>query len=87
MMSIDKLRYIVFLLDSTVDQHDGKVFCSIKDAREFCKDAIDDHYASKFIIGSFVLDGSSEMNIEFIESFGLKTSPRKKEQLNLFSKT
>lgn len=83
-MNVQDLRYIVFVLDSTVDQHDGKVFRSISDAKEFCNDCINDQYGSKFIIGSFVNNDHEEMNISYIESFGLKTSVKKLTQLDLF---
>lgn len=83
--NVEDLRFIVFILDSKIEQHDGKVFCTFQDARAFCQDCINDKYGSKFIIGSFVLTTHREMNIEFIETFGLSTSKKKLEQLDLFA--
>jgi hypothetical protein len=77
------LRFIVFVLNSKVEYHDGKVFVSLKDAREFVRDTMEVKYGDKAVIGTFVDDGSQEMNIEFIETIGLKTS-KKVSQLNLF---
>jgi hypothetical protein len=78
------LKYIVFVLDSKFEQHDGKVFSSLPDAREFVSDCINEKWGNKMIIGTFVLQDAREMEIEFIETFGLNTSKKKIEQLNLF---
>jgi hypothetical protein len=32
---IEAIRYIVFLIDSKIKQHDGKVFVSLDEAREY----------------------------------------------------
>ncbi len=86
-MKVEDLRFIVFVLDSTIEQHDGKVFSNIADARLFVKDCIDENWGSKMIIGSFVFNlQQKEMNIEFIETFGLNTSKKKIQQLDLFQK-
>ncbi len=84
-MDIVDLRYIVFALDSKIESHDGKVFSKLADARIFVKDCIEEKWADKLILGSFVLDDSGEMNIEFIETFGMHTSKKKIEQLDLFA--
>lgn len=84
-MDIIDLRFIVFILDSKREAHDGKVFPSLIKAREFVRECIDEKWGNKMIIGSFVNDNSEEMNIEFIETFGLSTSKSKIDQLELFT--
>ena len=86
-MDIVDLRYIVFALDSKIESHDGKVFSKLADAKIFIKDCIQEQWADKLILGSFVLDNSGEMNIEFIETFGMHTSKKKIEQHDLFAST
>ncbi len=84
-MKVEDLRFIVFVLDSTIEQHDGKVFSNLSDARKFVKDCIDEKWGNKMIIGSFVFNPEHrEMNIEFIETFGLGTSKKHITQLDLF---
>lgn len=36
----ENIRYILFLIDSKIKDHDGKIFCSLRDAREYAKDTI-----------------------------------------------
>jgi len=84
-MKVEDLRFIVFVLDSKIEQHDGKVFTSMYDARKFVKDCIDEKWGSKMIIGSFVFNQEhKEMNIEFIETYEFPFSKKKISQLNLF---
>ena len=83
-MKVEDLRYIVFCLDSKVEYHDGKILHGIQDARNFIQDMINENLADKFILGSFVLSDSKEINIEFIETFGMKTSKKNLNQLQLF---
>ena len=37
------LRYIIFLIDSKIKQHDGKIFCSYDEARKYASDCINDN--------------------------------------------
>lgn len=84
-MKVEDLRFIVFVLDSKIEQHDGKVFTSMCDARRFVKDSIDEKWGDKMIIGSFVFNPEHrEMNIEFIESVGFPHSKKDIKQLSLF---
>ncbi len=84
-MKPEDLRFIVFVLDSKIEQHDGKVVTSMDDARKFVKDCIDEKWGEKMIIGSFVFNPDHrEMNIGFIETFGLGTSKKNITQLDLF---
>lgn len=83
-LNVQQLRYIVFVIDSTFDDHDGKVFSDVRRAREFIKDCTDNEWASKFIIGSFINDGTAEMEIHFIEEYGYKKKITDKNQLSLF---
>lgn len=82
--SIIDIRYIVFCIDSKIAQHDGKVFSNLRDAKSFILDCSLDHYCSKFIIGSFTLNNSKEMNIHLIETFGFNHSVKNINQLSIF---
>ena len=65
------LRYIVFLIDSKIKDHSGKIFISLHNAKEYAKDLISENYADKAIIGMFYLIAdSSEMLITMIETIG-----------------
>lgn len=83
---LENLRYIVFLIDSEYKNHDGKVFVSLNEAREFCKDVIAEKYADKIIIGMFEINGSRNMHISMIETFGFKGDSKNENQLTLFTK-
>lgn len=50
-MEVSNLRYIVFLIDSRIKEHDGKIFANYNDAKEYAQYAIKDSYSNKFIIG------------------------------------
>ncbi len=85
-VSTENLRYILFLIDSKIKEHDGKIFCSFEEAKEYAKDCIADNYADKAVIGMFLLDKSSkEMLIGKVETIGFKGDKKKIEQLQLFS--
>jgi len=85
---IENLRYIVFMIDSKIKQHDGKVFCNHSDAKEFVSDMIKDNYCDKAVIGMFLIDPmAKEMNIEFIESIGFPKDKKSVEQMDLFKPT
>lgn len=60
-MNSQNLRYIVFLLNpgkqylsdgSKADCHDGEIFRSVADAREYAMEAIKNHEATRFVIGT-----------------------------------
>lgn len=89
------LRYIVFLLDTNsasflssgaIDKHDGKIFCSLDDAKEYAMDAIKDKLCNRFVIGRFLINlNYNIMGITAIETFGFKNDRKNINQLNLFS--
>lgn len=83
-MDISDLRYIVFCLDSKFKDHDGKIFISLSDARQFATVCMEDHYCDKFIIGMFVQGNHQEINISKIETFGFKNSKKDINQRSLF---
>lgn len=81
----ENVRYIVFLIDSKYKSHDGMIFSNIHEAREYCQDVIDDHYADKVIMGSFVMEQNvKEMYISQVETFGFKGDKKQTKQLELF---
>tara|TARA_R110002073_G_scaffold314073_1_gene486219 strand:- start:1366 stop:1638 length:273 start_codon:yes stop_codon:yes gene_type:complete len=84
-VNTENLRYILFLLDTKIKDHDGKIFCSFQEAKQYAKDCIADNYADKAVIGMFLLDKSSkEMLISKVETIGFKGDKKKVEQLQLF---
>jgi hypothetical protein len=81
----EKLRYIAFLIDTKIKDHDGKVFCSYDDAKIFIHDILTEKYADKAIIGVFKIDENSrEMLITSIETIGFNGDKKNAAQLNLF---
>lgn len=83
-MDTTQLRYILFMLDSS-RQHDGKIFASLAQAREYAQDAIQDKYCTKFVIGQFVNDGSlNHATISMVETFGFRGDVKHTGQLSLF---
>jgi len=85
-MDSKNLRYILFLLDKTKHiQHDGKIFVSYNDAKNYANDCIKDNYSDKFIIGLFYMDlNKSELLITMVETFGFSNDVKKLSQLELF---
>ncbi len=82
---MDKIRYIVFLIDSKLKDYDGMVFASLQDAQEWVKDAVKTNYADKFLIGHFVMNDQLRAHIGQIESYGFdKKKKQKPEDLQLF---
>jgi hypothetical protein len=79
------LLYIVFCIDSKFQSHDGKVFPSLRDAREFAYDCMKDNYCDKFIIGQFIVENCESMLISAIETFGFATKIKDINQLSLFT--
>jgi flagellar motility protein MotE (MotC chaperone) len=81
----DKLRYIVFMIDSKTKDHDGKVFTVYKDAKEYAADIIESNYADKAVIGMFKLNEQCrEMIISMVETIGFRGDKNKLRQLDLF---
>lgn len=95
MQSPSNLRYIVMMLNTEtaqytstglrLDTHDGNIFCSIEDAREYAQDAIDNKLCTRFAIGSFVMDLHREMSpINLVETFGFRNDKKNVSQLSMF---
>jgi hypothetical protein len=83
----DSARYILFLIDSKIKDHDGKIFCSLNDAREYARDTIKENYADKAVLGMFVWDqGAKEMLITMVETIGFKGDKKDANQLCLFER-
>jgi len=81
------LRYIVFLIDSKLKEHDGKVFCSYQEAKEYTSDVIAEHYADKAVVGMFSINSNSkEMLITMVETIGFPGDHKSVNQLRLFKK-
>jgi len=84
-MSDNNGRYILFLIESKLKEHDGKIFISYHDAKDYAIDCIRDNYADKFVIGFFVFNPNErEMYISAVETFGFKNDPKNIDQLSLF---
>ena len=93
-MEPKNLRYIVFLLDTNsasflssgaVDKHDGRIFSSLADARDYAVESIHDKLCNRFVIGIFLIDlHSNTMGITAIETFGFKKDRKNIIQLDLF---
>lgn len=79
------LRYILFLIDSKVKQHDGKIFSSHQEALEYANDCIKDDYCDKAVIGMFLIDqNEKEMLITKVETIGFSGDKKNVNQLELF---
>lgn len=79
------LRYILFLIDSKIKQHDGKVFSSYEEARQYAADCINENYCDKAVIGMFNLDPNlKEMLITQIDTIGFTGDKKNINQLELF---
>lgn len=79
------LRYILFLIDSKIKQHDGKIFCSYNEARQYASDCINDNYSDKAVVGMFYLNpNSKEMLITMVETIGFSGDKKNVNQLQLF---
>lgn len=83
---IRNLRYILFMIDSDHKQHEGEIFTSLQEAKEYAADAIKWNLCTKYIIGLFVLDIKEQrMGISHIETFGFKGDKKDLNQLELFT--
>jgi hypothetical protein len=79
------LRYILFLIDSKIKQHDGKIFCSYDEARQYACDCIIEKYSDKAVIGLFCVDpNAKEMLITMVETIGFSGDKKNINQLQLF---
>lgn len=84
-MTPENARYILFLIDSKIKDHDGKIFCCLSDAREYAKDTIKEKYADKAVVGMFVWNQDArEMLITMVETIGFKNDKTNATQLKLF---
>lgn len=78
-------RYILFLIDTKIKDHDGKIFTSSKDAKDYANEVISEKYADKAVIGFFTIDSSvREMTISQIETIGFTGDKKNVNQLELF---
>lgn len=83
-MDATQLRYIVFLIDSKYKDHDGMIFSSYEEAKEFVSNRIDE-FTTKAVIGMFVLNQSSrESMITMVETIGFSGDKKNINQLELF---
>lgn len=82
----DSARYILFLIDSKIKQHDGIIFCSYKEAREYAADCLKEGwFCDKAVIGMFSMDTEAkEMRITMVETIGFKGDKKNVNQLELF---
>ena len=85
-MNLNDARYIVFCIDSKYKGHDGRIFSSLQDAKEFAKDTIKENFADKAVIGFFVWEnGKQELSITLEETIGFKGDKTKVEEMQLFA--
>lgn len=85
-MEASNLRYIVMLIDSKSKDHDGRIFCSIAEARDYAALIMEGGwYTDKAVIGMFVMDPKCEsMSISMVETIGFKGDKKNVNQLELF---
>lgn len=84
-MDAKDLRYIIFLIDSKIKIHDGKIFASHQEAEEYAIYVLKEEYADKAVIGMFLMDPNSrEMLITSVETIGFKGDKKNIDQLELF---
>jgi hypothetical protein len=95
-MEAKELRYIVMMLNpqaaqftssgQRIETHDGEIFCSIDEAREYANDSIKQKLCTRFAIGMFVIDmHATRMSISVIETYGFKNDKQNVNQLELFT--
>lgn len=95
-MDTKNLRFIVFLLNPNtqqymlngdrIDTHDGEIFSSLKDAKEYAEDSIKSKQCTRFVIGFFVFGNQSErISISCVETYGFKNDKKDIDKLTLFS--
>jgi len=82
---ISSLRYILFLIDSKIKEHDGKIFSSYNEAKQYAIECISEKYSDKAVIGLFTLDANTkEMLITKVETIGFPGDKKNINQLSLF---
>lgn len=70
---VRSLRYILFLIDSKHKEHDGKIFCSHRDALEYAHECIKEKHCDKAVIGMFCINpNAEEMFISMVETIDFK---------------
>ena len=95
-MKTETLKYIVFMLNPDVEQylstgeridtHDGEIFSDLEEAKTYAVDAIEEKYCTRFVIGRFLSDSSSErMSISLVETFGFKKDKKSINQMHIFN--
>jgi hypothetical protein len=72
------------VLDTKSKEHDGKVFASYDEAREFANDYLVDKFCDKIVIGMFYLSDFKEIMITNIETFGFTGDNKNFNQSKLF---
>jgi len=83
---LSSIRYILFLIDSKIKEHDGKIFCSYKEARNYANDCITENYSDKAVIGMFTINTQArEMLITMVETIGFTGDKKNLNQLQLFA--
>jgi hypothetical protein len=86
-METEAMRYILFLIDSKVKQHDGLIFCSYDDALDYARECIEEKYCNKAVIGLFVMEKEAEhMPISMVETIGFVGDKKNVNQLELFKR-
>ena len=95
-MKLENIRYIVIQLNTEtyqylstgekIDIHDGNIYCSLHDAKEYALKGIESKDFTRFAIGVFVMDIQAEiMSISIVETFGFRNDKKNVNQLSLFS--
>ena len=95
-MKVENIRYIVIQLNpdaqqymstgERIDTHDGDIFCSLNEAKEYALESIESNYCTRFAIGMFVMELQSErMSISILETFGFRNDKKNINQLAMFS--
>ena len=95
-MKSENIRYVVIQLNpdtlqymstgERIDTHDGDIFCSLNDAKEYALESIESKDCTRFVIGMFVMDVQAErMSVSILETFGFRNDKKNINQLSLFS--
>lgn len=80
-----QIRFIVFLIDSKYEQHDGYIFSSIAEARKYGEDSLLENYCTGVIIADFIFDKEhKEMQLHEVDKFSAKEVKRKRKMPELF---
>lgn len=80
-----QIRFIVFLIDSRNNEHDGYIFASIQDARNYAHDSLNDNYCTSAILAEFIFEPEQrEMMLHAIETINAKAYSRSKSKAKIF---